>query len=247
MAALVKDGLLNVSGVKHFVLDECDRLLAELDMRADMQSIFLKTPHDKQVMMFSATLPDDLKVLARRFMSKSVMELLLDDETKLVLHGLQQYHIKLDENAKTRKLIDILDNLQFNQIIIFVGKTPRAIELNKLLLECNFPAVCLFKGMNPKKRAEVYSNFKERKSVIMISTDILGRGVDVEGVNAVINFDFPRDTDGYIHRVNRAGRFGTKGLAISFISSPEDTESLKAVQARFGVAIGEAPEKLSIE
>ncbi len=125
MSQLVKEGILNVGSCKHFILDECDTMLKDLTMRSNMQDVFLKTPHEKQVMFFSATLPDDLKTLARKFSSSNLTELLLDDESKLVLHGLKQYVVRVSEAGKTRKLIDILDNVDFNQVIIFVKRVPR--------------------------------------------------------------------------------------------------------------------------
>jgi ATP-dependent RNA helicase UAP56/SUB2 len=95
--------------------------------------------------------------------------------------------------------------------------------------------------MSQEKRIEVYNQFKEGKFRIMVSTDLFGRGIDIEKINIVINYDMPNESDQYLHRVGRAGRFGTKGLAISFISSPEDTEVLNHVQSRFEVKVEDMP------
>lgn len=111
-------------------------------MRADVQSIFKSTPVKKQVMMFSATLPKDIREVCRKFMNKP-FEVLVDDENKLTLEGLQQYYVYLKENEKNKKLTDILDMLQFNQVIIFVKNINRCRELNKLLIECNFPSIAI--------------------------------------------------------------------------------------------------------
>ena len=107
--------------MKHFILDECDRLLAELDMRRDVQTIFMATPHEKQVMMYSATLDKEIRPVCRKF-CQDPMEIFVDDDTKLTLHGLQQYYCKLEEAQKNRKLNDLLDALEFNQVVIFVSK-----------------------------------------------------------------------------------------------------------------------------
>jgi ATP-dependent RNA helicase UAP56/SUB2 len=105
--------------VRHFILDECDKMLESLDMRKDVQEIFKLTPHKRQVMMFSATLSKDIWPVCKRFMQDS-MEIYVDDEAKLTLHGLVQHYIKLSEVEKNRKLNDLLDALDFNQVVIFV-------------------------------------------------------------------------------------------------------------------------------
>uniref|UniRef100_A0A8C3XP77 DExD-box helicase 39A n=1 Tax=Chelydra serpentina TaxID=8475 RepID=A0A8C3XP77_CHESE len=113
--ALVRNKSLNLRSVKHFVLDECDKMLEQLDMRRDVQEIFRLTPHEKQCMMFSATLSKEIRPVCRKFM-QDPMEVFVDDETKLTLHGLQQYYVKLKDSEKNRKLFDLLDVLEFNQV-----------------------------------------------------------------------------------------------------------------------------------
>ncbi|EAW84417.1 DExD-box helicase 39A [Homo sapiens] len=112
--ALVRNRSFSLKNVKHFVLDECDKMLEQLDMRRDVQEIFRLTPHEKQCMMFSATLSKDIRPVCRKFM-QDPMEVFVDDETKLTLHGLQQYYVKLKDSEKNRKLFDLLDVLEFNQ------------------------------------------------------------------------------------------------------------------------------------
>merc|ERR1711862_544497 len=145
-----------------------------------------------------------------------------DEESKLTLHGLLQYYVKLDEKAKNRKLNDLLDNLEFNQVVIFVKSVQRAIALDKLLAECNFPSIAIHSGLGQEERITRYKQFKEFQKRIMVSTDLFGRGIDIERVNIVINYDMPDESDSYLHRVGRAGRFGTKGLAIAFVSNDDD-------------------------
>jgi ATP-dependent RNA helicase UAP56/SUB2 len=174
------------------------------------------------------------------------LEIFVDDDTKLTLHGLQQYFIRLQENEKNRKLNDLLDALEFNQVVIFVSKVARARELQKLLSDCNFPSICIHGGLKQEERIERFKQFKEFNSRILVATDLFGRGIDIERVNIVINYDFPDESDQYLHRVGRAGRFGTKGLAISFISRTEDETILQQVQDRFAVKIPELPEQIDI-
>ncbi|URE38633.1 DEAD-box ATP-dependent RNA helicase [Musa troglodytarum] len=216
----VKKGYVGIhsSGFRDFLLKpELLRAIVDSDMRRDVQEIFKMTPHDKQVMMFSATLSKEIR---------PPMEIYVDDEAKLTLHGLVQHYIKLTELEKNRKLNDLLDALDFNQVVIFVKSVSRAAELNKLLVECNFPSICIHSGMSQEERLTRYKNFKEGLKRILVATDLVGRGIDIERVNIVINYDMPDSADTYLHRVGRAGRFGTKGLAITFVSSASDSDVL---------------------
>jgi ATP-dependent RNA helicase UAP56/SUB2 len=240
---LVKEKKLKLNHLKRFVLDECDQMLETLDMRRDVQQIFKATPHEKQVMMYSATMSKEIRPVARKF-TQNPIEIYVDDESKLTLHGLQQYYVKLEENQKNRKLNDLLDALEFNQVVIFVNGVRRCKELNKLLQECNFPSMCMYGGMKQEERLERYNKFKEYKTRIMVSTDIFGRGVDFERINIVINYDMPKVADMYLHRVGRSGRFGTKGLSVSFVSSTDDNTILETVQKRFEVKVKELPDSI---
>ncbi|CAD0113428.1 unnamed protein product [Aureobasidium uvarum] len=238
--ALVRDKKLRLGNIQRFVLDECDKMLDQIDMRRDVQEIFRATPTQKQVMMFSATLSQETRPICKKFM-RNPLEIYVDDETKLTLHGLQQYYIKLSEAEKNRKLNDLLDELEFNQVIIFVKSTLRATELDKLLRECNFPSIAVHSGVSQEERCR-YKEFKEFNKRICVATDVFGRGIDIERINLAINYDLPGDADSYLHRVGRAGRFGTKGLSISFVSSEQDQEVLKTIEKRFEVALPEFPE-----
>ncbi|KAL6250013.1 Suppressor of the cold-sensitive snRNP biogenesis mutant brr1-1 [Rhinocladiella similis] len=239
--ALVRDKVLSLRSVKCFVLDECDKMLDQIDMRRDVQEIFRSTPTEKQVMMFSATLPKDIRPICRKFM-RNPLEVFVDDETKLTLHGLQQYSIRLSEGEKNRKLNDLLDSLEFNQVIIFVKSTVRATELDKLLRECNFPSIAVHSGVSQEERIKRYKEFKEFNKRICVATDVFGRGIDIERINLAINYDLPPDADSYLHRVGRAGRFGTKGLSISFVASEEDEKVLQQIEERFQAKVPPYPE-----
>jgi ATP-dependent RNA helicase UAP56/SUB2 len=212
-------------------------------MRKDIQSIFMATPKKKQVMMFSATMNNEIRALCKKFMQEP-HEIYIDSEAKLTLHGLAQYFAKLEESEKTKKLIDLLDSLEFNQVVIFVKSVSRAIALDKLLVECNFPSVAIHSALEQKERIERYKLFKEFNKRIMVATDLFGRGIDVERVNVVINYDISETSDQYLHRVGRAGRFGTKGLAVTFVATDEDTKILEDVQNRFEVKIPALPETI---
>jgi len=240
---LMREKDLKLDKATQFVLDECDKCLDKLDMRKDVQQIFIETPKKKQVMMFSATMSPDTRALCKKFM-QDPHEIRVDEESKLTLHGLLQYYVNLAEKEKNRKLNDLLDALEFNQVVIFVKSVQRAIALDKLLIECNFPSIAIHSGLNQEERIARYKQFKEFQKRIMVSTDLFGRGIDIERVNIVVNYDMPEDSDAYLHRVGRAGRFGTKGLAITFVGGDEDTAVLKKVQERFEVNIGSMPSQI---
>merc|ERR1712194_800018 len=240
---LIRDKDLKLDKCSQFILDECDKCLDKLDMRKDIQQIFMETPKKKQVMMFTATLTTETRGLCKKFMTDP-HEISVDEEAKLTLHGLLQYYVKLDEKAKNRKLNDLLDALEFNQVVIFVKSVQRAMALDKLLVECSFPSLAIHSGLSQEDRIGRYKQFKEFQKRIMVSTDLFGRGIDIERVNIVINYDMPDDSDSYLHRVGRAGRFGTKGLAITFVTTAEDADVLKKVQERFEVNIGEMPSSI---
>merc|ERR1719498_499628 len=193
--------------------------------------------------MFSATMSKDTRTVCKKFM-QDPHEISVDEESKLTLHGLLQYYVKLSEKEKNRKLNDLLDALDFNQVVIFVKSEQRAIALDKLLVECNFPSIAIHSGLNQEDRIARYKQFKDFQKRIMVSTDLFGRGIDIERVNIVINYHMPGDSDSYLHRVGRAGRFGTKGLAISFCSGEEDADVLKKTQERFEVNIGDMPAQI---
>uniref|UniRef100_A0A8R1XZX8 RNA helicase n=1 Tax=Onchocerca volvulus TaxID=6282 RepID=A0A8R1XZX8_ONCVO len=242
---LARQGSLKLKNVKYFVLDECDKMIGDNDMRRDVQEIVKMTPQEKQVMMFSATLPRDLRVVCKKFM-QDPMEVYVDDEAKLTLHGLQQHYVKLKETEKNKKLLELLDQLEFNQVVIFVRSVQRCGALHTLLSEQNFPSIAIHRGMPQEERLSRYQQFKDFQKRILVATNLFGRGMDIERVNIVFNYDMPEDSDTYLHRVARAGRFGTKGLAITFVSDENDAKILNDVQDRFDVNVTELPAEIEV-
>lgn len=240
---LLNENVLKLDNLKRFILDECDDILENgLNMRRQVQEIFKKTPHEKQVMMFSATISENARAVCRK-LSRKAEEIFVDDK-KLTLHGLQQHFVELTENDKIRKLNDLLDALDFNQVVVFVKTRQRAAALDKMLQKCFFPSMCIHSDLKQEERLDRYRKFKEYQSRILVSTNLFGRGVDIERVNIVINFDMPSSSNEYLHRVGRAGRFGTKGLAITFVSGDEDKTVLEDVQNRFEVKVTPLPDEI---
>ncbi|KAE8718434.1 DEAD-box ATP-dependent RNA helicase 56 [Hibiscus syriacus] len=148
-------------------------------------------------------------------------------------------HAILDECDKMLESLGMPSNFLLSAVDILLL---RAAELNKLLVECNFPSICIHSGMSQEERLTRYKSVKEGHKRILVATDLVGRGIDIERVNIVINYDMPDSADTYLHRVGRAGRFGTKGLAITCVSSASDSDVLN--QERLEVDIKELPEQI---
>lgn len=160
---------------------------------------------------------------------KNPKEIFIDQEKNLTLFGLKQFYVRLEEDQKIKKLIQLLDDLDFNQVIIFVKTQEYAKKLNEIIKNTGFPSAACYSSMPIEDRIRTYNEFKNYKYRILVSTDLFGRGIDIEKINVVINYNMPNESDQYLHRVGRAGRFGTKGLAISFVSTEEDQKVLDDV------------------
>lgn len=140
----------------------------------------------------------------------------------------------------------MIDALDFNQVIIFVKSVAYATKLAEILNKNTIPSKAIHRGIPQEERIKIYEGFKSFKNRILVATEIFGRGIDIEKINIVFNFDMPTESDSYLHRVGRAGRFGTKGLAITFASSDDDAKILEDVQSRFEVSITQLPETIDV-
>ena len=251
LCALIQRNVLNVKKVKYFVVDEFDRCLEDVKMRRDVQTIYLATPKEKQVLMFSATMTEDLRNVAKKFM-RDPQEVIVDQQSKLTLHGLAQFHCTVTEEEKGRKLVDLLDAVEFNQCIIFTSSVDRCEVLNRKLQELKFPTMSMHGRLDQLQRLKIYDSCKTNQTRIVVATDLFGRGVDINRINLVVQFDMASDADSYLHRVGRAGRFGTKGVTVAFLTSQEkeftsggvtkkysDTAVMKEVQERFEMQVRE--------
>ncbi|BFZ20156.1 hypothetical protein BsWGS_23194 [Bradybaena similaris] len=241
---LIRLRALSLKHIKHFVLDDCDKIFEAIDKHIDVVEIFRLTPPEKQVMMFSATLIKDLRPVCKKFMQDPV-EVYVDDY-KLTLCSLQQHYAILKNNQKNRKLLKLLNALDFIQVIIYVTSIQRCMAVAQLLYEHSFPAVAIHRATTREERLSQYQSFRDLQKRIFVATDLFGRGMDIEKVNIVFNYDIPENSDAYLHRVARAGRYGTKGLAISFVSDESDAKILYDVKERFEVDITELPDEINI-
>ena len=240
---LIKSKEINLQKVRYFVIDEVDQVLGNIEMKKDIDSIVKYLPKEKQVMLFSATMPEERKKECRTY-TRNPIEVFVDDDKKLTLHGLLQHSVELEENEKNMELKRILESYKFNQLVIFVKTSRRAKALTDLLDKLDFPCVAIHGDMKQQERIQSFREFKDFKYRILVSTDVTARGIDIERVNIVVNYDMPDCPETYLHRVGRAGRFGTKGLAISFVVDQNDKEILKKISDRFTVEISSLPEHI---
>jgi len=234
ITSLITNHKLDVSKVKFFVVDECDSVIQDEKSRADLIKLFTLLPRDKQVMMFSATIDDQIALVCKRFMTNPE-EIFIDSGEKLILEGLTQYYVKVPEEKKNRRLAELLDSINFNQCIIFVNSNARAVQLCDILVKINYPAYFTHARLPVDKRLENYRKFKKGEYRIIVATDFWDRSLDIEHVNFVMSYDLPPSAhqENYLHRIGRAGRFGTKGISIAFISTEEDVKFIEAVQKKF--------------
>jgi ATP-dependent RNA helicase UAP56/SUB2 len=238
LAALVRYKDLSLKHVQFFIIDECDNILDRLRMRYDVQSVFTKTPRKKQTMMFTATLNESTKDVCIRFLS-SPFEVKVDEESKLTLYGLKQMYAKVTAENKDNMLEGILNNFQYDQAVIFASSKESATRIANVLNSKKFPTIEIHSSLSTEERKERLGKFKEFGYRILVTTDLMSRGIDIQRINLVINYDMPDGPETYLHRVGRAGRFETEGASITFVGSDEDTAILNEIQSRFEVSIEE--------
>ncbi|EPR79431.1 DEAD/DEAH box helicase [Spraguea lophii 42_110] len=240
---LLKRKEVSFRHVKHLVIDECDQCITDLKLRRDIQEVLYRTPLEKQTMMFTATLNEESKATCLLFLNNP-HEVYVGEESRLTLHGLTQGYLKVEETEKEKVLEDILDRYEnINQCVIFVKDKMRAKRLTRHLSKQGFPTIDIHSGVPTKERLQRFNDFKERKYRMLVATDLMGRGIDIQDINMVINYDMPESAEAYLHRVGRAGRFETKGDSISFVSDESDSVVLNEVQKRFEVSIKDLKEQ----
>jgi len=210
---------LNINNLKLFILDEADEMLSK-GFKEQVQNIFHYLTQNTQIALFSATMPKDIIEMTKEFM-KNPIKILVKAE-KLTLEGISQFYVNVEsDKQKFDVLIDIYDTIRVSQGIIFVNSKQKAIELKELLDSKNYTVSMIHGGYNQYERNDILNEFKLGKSRILIATDILSRGIDIQQISLVINYDIPYKVEPYLHRIGRSGRFGKKGIAINFVTMDE--------------------------
>ncbi|MDR0524226.1 MAG: DEAD/DEAH box helicase [Candidatus Methanoplasma sp.] len=209
---------LNLSKISMVVLDEADRML-DMGFIEDIEDILSAMPRERQTLLFSATMPEDIKRLASDYMRKPKEISVSRDE--MVLDLTKQYYISVGRRNKSWALCRILD-IDKPKAIIFC-QTKRMVDiLDERLSDLKYKAEAIHGDMPQSKREKVLRDFKDDKTDILIATDVAARGLDIDDISYVVNYDMPDDVDTYIHRIGRTGRAGKEGVAVSFVTSEEE-------------------------
>ena len=228
--------------IKTLVLDEADEILSSGFMDS-IYNIIKAVPKTAQICLFSATMPKEILDLTNYFMDDPAMLLVNKDE--LTLEGIKQFYIDLKQyNWKFDVLYDIYETINITQSIIYVNSKTVLHNLYDRLSRDEFPVSYIHGDMITKEREENLDNFKSGKTRILLSTDLLSRGIDIQQLSLVINFDLPKNKETYIHRIGRSGRYGRKGTAINFVTS-EDISYMKEIELFYNTQIMEMPQNLA--
>jgi translation initiation factor 4A len=240
---LMNRGALNRQEVRVLILDEADQMLEDRFKEQIMCILELGFPSNTQVALFSATMPEDVVKVATKLLHDPVRILIPPEE--VTLEGIRQYYVKLGrEEWKFDALCDIYKQLNVNQALIYCNKRQRAEWLAEKMKQEGFPLNYIHGDMDVEERRNRMEGFRSGSVRVLISTDLLARGIDVQQVSLVINFELPIQRENYIHRIGRSGRFGRKGTAINLIG-PDEEKVLKEIENHYQTQIDELPEDLA--
>lgn len=239
---LIRRGDLKLDDMRVVILDEADQMLEDLFAEQVKCIMDFKFPPKTQLALFSATMPADVLALAEKLLQSPVRILLPPDE--VTLKGIDQFHVALPrEEWKFDALLDIYQHLKINQALIYVNKRQKAEQLAKKMSESGFTLECIHGEMDVAERKKRMDDFRAGNVRVLISTDLLARGIDVQQVSVVVNFELPTNRENYIHRIGRSGRFGRKGMAINLVSGDE-VAMMADIEKYYSTTIPQLPENL---
>lgn len=229
---------LRTDEVKLFVLDEADEMLSR-GFKDQIYEVFRFLPEKVQVALFSATMPLDVLEVTHRFMREPIRILVKRDE--LTLEGIKQFFIAIDrEEWKFDTLCDLYETLTITQAIIYCNTRRKVDWLTEKMQSKDFTVSAMHGDMEQRERDIIMREFRSGSSRVLITTDLLARGIDVQQVSLVINYDLPTNRENYIHRIGRSGRFGRKGVAINFLTH-NDVRYLRDIEQFYNTQIEEMP------
>eukprot|EP00004_Rigifila_ramosa_P018421 TRINITY_DN4582_c0_g1_i1.p1 TRINITY_DN4582_c0_g1~~TRINITY_DN4582_c0_g1_i1.p1 ORF type:complete len:412 (+),score=112.26 TRINITY_DN4582_c0_g1_i1:35-1237(+) len=229
---------LRVDNLKMFVLDEADEMLSR-GFKDQIYDVFKFLPAKVQVVLLSATMPTEVLEVTQKFMRDPIRILVKKDE--LTLEGIRQFYVAVDkEEWKFDTLCDLYATLKIAQAVIFCNTRRKVDDLTQKMKSKEFTISAMHGEMDQKERETIMAQFRTGESRVLITTDLLARGIDVQQVSLVINYDLPTNRENYIHRIGRGGRFGRKGVAINFITS-EDTQPMRDIEKFYNTQIEEMP------
>lgn len=229
---------LRTRSVKMLILDESDEMLNQ-GFKEQIYDVYRHLPPETQVVLLSATLPQEILDMTRKFMTDPIRILVKRDE--LTLEGIKQFFIAVEkEEWKFDTLCDLYDTLTITQAVIFCNTKRKVDYLSSNMREANFTVSAMHGDMPQKERNAIMEEFRGGASRVLITTDVWARGLDVQQVSLVINYDLPNNREQYIHRIGRSGRFGRKGVAINFAKS-DDIRILRDIEQFYSTQIDEMP------
>jgi translation initiation factor 4A len=225
-------------GMQMLVLDEADEMLSA-GFNEQIYNIFQQLNTNVQVCLFSATMPTELHSLSDKFMRDPVRILVKSE--MLTLEGISQFHVSLEtDQDKYATLKDLFTRISVSQCIIYCNSIRRVSDLAEAMMNDGFPVCCIHSGMEKEVRDKAYQEFRSGAHRVLISSNVTARGIDIQQVSTVINFDMPRDVHTYLHRIGRSGRWGRKGSGVSFMTR-RDFRKLKEIESYYGTCIPELP------
>merc|ERR1711990_356636 len=229
---------LRVDNLKMFVLDEADEMLSR-GFKDQIYDIFCLLPSGIQVVLLSATMPSEVLDVTERFMREPIRILVKRDE--LTLEGIKQFYVAVEkEEWKLDTLIDLYETLTITQAVIFANTRRKVDWLTEKMQSKDFTVSSMHGEMDQQERDVIMCEFRTGSSRVLITTDLLARGIDVQQVSLVINYDLPTNRENYIHRIGRGGRFGRKGVAINFLTA-DDVRTLRDIEQFYNTQIEEMP------
>jgi translation initiation factor 4A len=235
---MIRRHFIHTSTIGLMVLDEADEMLSA-GFKDQIYNIFQCLSPNIQVALFSATMPPELHSLTEKFMRNPVK--ILVKAEMLTLEGIVQHYVAVDNDVqKYLTLKDLFKTISLSQCIIFCNTTRRVADLYEAMTIDGYPVCCIHSNMDKQARQQAYSEFKKGTHRVLISSNVTARGIDIQQVSIVINFDVPRDIHVYLHRIGRSGRWGRKGFGINFVTR-SDIGLLKDIESYYGTTITELP------
>ena len=240
---LIHRNILSRQNIRVLVMDEADQMLEDRFKEQVMCILEKGFPATTQVALFSATMDKEVIEVANSMLRNPVK--ILVDASEVPLHGIKQFYIELEkESRKFDTLCDLYSQLTISQALIYINERKKADTLAEKMAQQGFPLSVIHAEMDPNERKKRMAEFRAGEVRVMISTDMLARGIDVQQVSLVINYELPVQKENYIHRIGRAGRFGRKGVTINLIA-PEDKRAKDEIEQHWKIAMSPLPNDLA--
>jgi len=236
---MIKRKYIRTKHMKLFILDEADEMLSK-GFKDQIYNIFQHFNDDIQVAIFSATMPIEVLELTNKFMKEPIKIILKNEE--LSLDGIQQCFLAcVGDNDKFDMLKRLFSYISVSQCIIYCNNVNRVNDLQNAMNKEGFSVCCIHSSMNKSEREAAFNNFRSGSYRVLISSNVTSRGIDIQQVSTVINFDIPKCVHTYLHRIGRSGRWGRKGLAINFITQ-NDIQYMRNIENHYKISINELPD-----